>query len=375
MKRNIFDKAEGEDRIFKDERYLYPEFVPERLSHRDSEINSLVYAFNPVAKGGKPHNVFVTGTTGTGKTVSVKYVLNELEEYSDRAKKLYLNCFEYNSRHAILAAIANFLGAPLPRRGLATDEIYSKMLEAMKKVDFFPIIILDEIDQIMNATESSNLLYDLLRVIEYQRNRFGLAIISNDPAFTAKLDSRVKSSLAEETVVFNPYTPIQIKDILKERANYAFQRSALSEEVIPVAAAHAAKRGGDARVAIEALWKAGREAERENAEKVELKHLKKAFELVDSVSALKHVKELDNNEKAVLKIIAEFSPIASGEMYEKYCASEKEPLSQRRVSEFITNLEKRNLVSAALISMGNKGKTRQISLTTSKEAVLKELTD
>jgi len=373
MKRNIFDKAERENRIFKDERYLYPEFVPERLPHRDSEINSLVYAFNPVLKGGRPHNIFVTGTTGAGKTVSVKYVLSELEEYSDRAKKLYLNCFEYNSRHAVLAGIANFLGAPIPRRGLATDEIYSKMLESLRKVDFFPIIILDEIDQIMNPQESSNLLYDLLRVIEYQKNRFGLAIISNDIEFTAKLDPRVKSSLAEETIVFQPYTPLQLKDILRERSNYSFQRNALDEEVIPVAAAHAAKKGGDARIAIESLWKAGREAERENVDKVELKHLKKAFELVESVSALKHVKELGGNEKTILKLIAEFGPISSRDLYEKYKTSQKEPLSERRVSEFVSNLEKRNLVSADLISLGNKGKTRKISLAASKDSVLKEL--
>lgn len=373
MKRNIFEKAKREGEIFKDERYLYPEFVPERLPHRDAEIDSLVFAFNPTTRGGKPHNVFCCGGTGVGKTACVKYVLNELQEYSDRAKALYLNCFEFDSRHSILSAIANFLGSAVPRRGLGTDETYTKMLEMLRKVDFTPIIILDEVDQLLNREEDSKLLYDLLRVIEHENARFGLAIISNDPTLTSRLDSRIKSSLTEETIFFEQYTPAQLKDILRERAEYAFLPEVLSEEVIPVAAAHAAKLGGDARVAIESLWKAGREAERESSKKVELKHLKKAFESIDAVSSLKAVKHLKDTEKLLLKIIAESGLINSGELYKKYSKVEKKGLTERRLRDFLSRLEKQGLINAETVSLGNKGKTREFSLAVPKQMLLKEL--
>jgi cell division control protein 6 len=148
MPKNIFADAE-EGEIFRDEKFLYPEFVPERLPYRDAQIDEMVHAFQPVLKGGKPQNVFVFGASGTGKTVTVKYVLRELEAFSNRAKGLYLNCFEYNTRQAVLNQICVFLGVPVPRRGIATDEVYSELLLALKKADFVPLIVLDELDQLM----------------------------------------------------------------------------------------------------------------------------------------------------------------------------------------------------------------------------------
>ena len=143
MPKNIFEKSAAENAVFRDEKFLYPEFVPERLLRREREIESIVFAFTPVLKGKKPQNVFLAGPTGCGKTAVSKFVLKELEEYTDRAKAIYINCFEFNSRHSVLSKIANFVGSPTPRRGVATDEIYSQFLSALKKSGFVPIIILD----------------------------------------------------------------------------------------------------------------------------------------------------------------------------------------------------------------------------------------
>ena len=372
MPKNLFERSAKEHALFRQEKYLYPEFVPERLPHRDAEIDSLVYALNPIAKGGKPHNVFVCGGTGVGKTASIKFVLGQLEEHTDRARHLYVNCFEFNSRHAILSEITNFMGEPVPRRGVATDELYSKLINALKKAAFTPVIVLDEVDQLLSSEEGQKLLYDLLRVIEYQKNRFALIIVSNDRTLTARLDPRVKSSLAEETIEFNQYTPQQLKDILRERAEFAFLPGSLDGEVINVAAAHGARLGGDARIAIECLWKAGREAERVNASRVGLAHLQKAFEAVAEQN-LKAVKYLNEHEKVLLKLVAEHGSLHSGELYQQYSAAVKEPVTERRLRDFLANLEAQRLVHAALIDLGNKGKTKAISLAVQKEPLLKAL--
>ena len=372
MKRNIFEGSSKEHVIFKDEKYLYPEYLPERLPHRDSEISSLVFSLQPVLKGGKPQNVFIAGSTGTGKTATVRYVLNELQEYSDRAKGLYINCFEFNSRHSILSKLSNFLGSAVPRRGTATDEIHSRFLEALRKTAFVPIVVLDEVDQLMLKDEGEKLLYDILRAVEMEKARIGLIMISNDIELTAKLDARVKSSLSEEKIIFASYTPVQLKDILKERSSFAFVASALAEDVIPLAAAHAAKLGGDARVAIEALLKAGREAEKENAEKVEVKHLKKAFEAADSASLIKGVKHLIPNEKILLEIIASSPGIQSGEIFSEF--SKKSPgLSERRLRDLLNELEKKNFIVSELLELGNKGKTRKFSCRLQREILVKAL--
>lgn len=373
MSENIFSKQKKLQEIFKDERFLYPEFVPEKLPHRDSEIDSLVYSLKPVLSGKKPENVFVTGESGTGKTVTVKFVLNELHEYSDRAKSLYVNCFEFNTRHAVLSAVTNFLGNPVPRRGVATDEVYSRLLSSLKSIDFTPIIVLDEVDQLFADEEASKLFYDLLRVVEYGKHCFGLIFISNDSELTAKFDSRVKSSLASQTIVFQKYSPQQLKDILNERCQYAFHSSKLESEVINVAAGHAAKLNGDARVAIECLLKAGREAERENAGKVSLEHLKKAFLQLDSTALKKTVKFLKENQKIILKILIENDSMNSGELYERYSKQSKEPLTLRRFRDLVNELEKFDLIKMEDAVHEIKGRTRKISLKVPKNLLQNEL--
>ena len=373
MGSNIFAKSGKEQEIFRDERFLYPEYLPEKLPHRESEIDSLVYAFQPVLKGKKPSNVFVVGDSGTGKTVTVKYVLNELESYSDRAKSLYINCFECNTRYAVLAKITNFMKIAIPRRGLATDEVYSKFLEGLKKTDFTPLVVLDEVEQLLAREEASKLFYDLLRIVEHQQNNIGLIFISNDFSFTSKLDSRVKSSLAEETIEFRQYSPQQLKDILRERAQYAYAPNVLEEDVINVAAAHAAKKKGDARIAIECLWKAGREAERQNSAKVTLDHLRSAFEKVDARSAEKILPYLSENETMILKLIAEQkeNETRSGKLYELYSKTSPKPVTQRSFRDTIAKLESAGVISAPILEKGIKGRTKMISLKISKETALK----
>ncbi len=375
MKKNLFEESSLIHEIFKNESYLYPEFLPERLPHREKEIDSLVFAFKPAINGKKPVNVAVFGSTGTGKTCTVRFVLKELEDYTDRAKSIYINCFEYSTRNSVLSAITSFLGRAIPRRGLGTDEIYSVFLESLEKIDFIPLIVLDEFDQLLKSEDGSKILYDLLRVFQFKKARVGLIIISNDLNMNFNLDERVKSSFTEERILFEPYSPQQLKDILRERVEYAFQENVLEKEVINVAAAHAAKLGGDCRIAIESLLKAGRLAEKENSEKVSLQHLRKAFEVIDFIPAKKFLKHLSDSEKLLLKILSqEFKPISAGELYMKFNKLSKQQLTERRLRDLISRLNTLNLVSADL-NENLRGKTRMISLKISKELVLNELRD
>ncbi len=366
MAENIFSKHSRINEIFKDERALYSEFLPEKLPHREKEIDGLAFCFKPLLSGKKPLNAVVVGTPGTGKTVSSKFVLSQLEELSGRAKSLYINCFEFNSRNSVLFLIANFVGAALPRRGLAADEIYSRMLDYMKNCNFVPVIILDEADQLL-AKDGEKLLYDLLR-LESEKIYFGLILISNDFMLTSNLDARIKSSLRAESIVFEKYSPKQLKDILRERTELAFFDNVLDKNVIDVAAAHSAKLGGDARIGIESLLKAGRIAEKENTNKVSLSHLKKAFSLMDSAVIKKTFPFLSKQEKNLIKLISSFDGVYSGELFEKYSKIQNH-LELRQFRAVISKLELMNLISAPLINVKPKGKSKFISLKVPKESL------
>ena len=324
-------------------------------------------------RGRKPFNAFVAGPTGVGKTACVKYVLRELQDSFDRAKLLYLNCFEYNSRTAVLSAIANFVGAALPRRGLATDEIFSKMAEYLRKCGYTPVVVLDEVDQLLLSEANSKTLYDLVRIVEHEKLSMGIVMISNDTALTSRLDARIKSSMAEQTVMFDPYGPAQLKGIISERAELAFVKGALDNEVVNVAAAHAARLGGDCRVALESLLKAGRIAERANRPKVQLADLASAFEDVDAVSLLKGLKHLDKDELGLLQIICQNQPVQSGRVYELYSRGSGDGLKERRLRDILSVLEKQGLVEGRPISLGNRGKSREYHVRAPRQLLEKEI--
>lgn len=369
MKDNLFAKANASkvNELFKNERVLYPEFIPERLPFRDVQIDELVFAFKPLTEGRKARNVFCFGSTGTGKTATVKYVLKELQEYSDRPRALVLNCFEKNSRHSVLVELANFLGNAVPERGLSTAEVHAEVIQSLKNCQFQPIVVLDEFDQLL-SNGGEDLLYDLLRAPEQGLKAIPVILVSNNSGLLAMIDARVKSSLQPLSLKFETYSPVQLKEILKQRTEFAFQAGVLEKEVVNVAAAHAARLGGDARIAIESLLNAGRIAERENSSKVSLNHLKAAFEAIELSSGRKKIPSLSIDEKALLKIISKNPEgIDSGELFIAFQKSGGK-VSDRRFREIVSSLEKNKVVSAQSTTKG-KGKTRVFRLGVKKDSL------
>ena len=179
--------------------------------------------------------------------------------------------------------------------------------------------------------------------------------------------------MAEQAIIFDPYTPEQLKSILKERADLSFQKNSLEKEVVNVAAAHAAKLGGDCRVAIESLLKAGRIAERENTGLVTIENLQKSFEDVDAASLVKGVSSLSKDELVLLKIITENQPVNSGKIYELYSKDKNNELKERRLRDVLSNMEKKNFLSLKNVSMGNRGKTKEFSSRIPKQFLEKEI--
>jgi len=351
---NIFGTLESEGSVFKDERVLLPDYLPNDMLHRDSEIKEMAMNLRAVAKGKKPENMVLVGPTGTGKTSCTRHVLKQLSEYSKRALPVYINCWELSTRHAILNKIASSLGEIVPRRGVATDEVTDKITEFLSKEKRIPIVALDEVDRLVASQYGEDsILYDLARASEVLGAEIGVIGITNHEEFLAKLDPRIISSLSQHRLHFKPYSPQELKDILNERAKLAFSRGALGDEVIPLCAAIGAKRGGDARVSIAILWKAGKLADRKEAKIVTVEHVKAA-----SQEKVEHEKleNLEPIEKKILELL-EKKAMTSGELYEKI---KGEGVTDRTIRNYLEKLEKLGLIETEV--KADKGRTRVIRL-------------
>ena len=264
----------------------------------------------------------------------------------------------------------------VPMTGWPTDRVYSSFFDAVDHQERVVVIMLDEIDKLVEKS-GDDTLYNLSRMnSELENSRVSIMGISNDLKFTDFLDPRVKSSLGEEEIVFPPYDANQLRDILRHRAEVAFKADVLSDDVIPLCAAFAAQEHGDARRALDLLRTAGELAERSGADLVREAQVRQAQEKIELDRVVEVVRTLPTQSKLVLFSIITLEDngvrnINTGEVYNVYkqlCGKiDADVLTQRRVTDLISELDMLGIVNAVVVSKGRYGRTKEISLSVPEE--------
>src|SRR5208283_4457244 len=115
---NSFDK----NTIFKDKTFLQINYHPDEIPHRDEQIKQIASILAPVLRGERGSNLFLYGKTGTGKTLSIQYVKQELlkralESNTFKLRIEYLNCKlrkVSDTEYRILAELIKKLGGEVP---------------------------------------------------------------------------------------------------------------------------------------------------------------------------------------------------------------------------------------------------------------------
>ena len=365
--------------IFKNRDKLLPDYVPNELPHRDKQITKLATVLAPALSGSKPSNVFIYGLTGTGKTAVTKYVLKRLQEKGGEGLSYtYVNCRQDNTNYRVLAKIAEGIGIRIPFTGLSIGEVLKRLIGGLNKSGKIVITVLDEIDHLVKRS-GDDVLYLLTRINEQLINaKVSLVGITNDLKFMEFLDARVKSSLGEEELVFPPYTSSELEDILRRRAKEAFQEGVLENNVISLCAAIAARQNGDCRLALDLLLKAADIAEREGDKKVRMEHVRKAQKEIEKNLAVDVIRSMPLHVKLVLMSIYLLESggernMTTGVIYSKYKELAGlvgvEPVTQRRISDIINELDMLGIINARVVSLGRYGRTKIIRLAVSRKSI------
>jgi archaeal cell division control protein 6 len=390
---NIFGNFE-ENNIFKDKSLLQARYQPENIPFREEQIAQIAQILGPVLRGDRPSNLFLYGKTGTGKTLSIQKVKNELIKRvkQDSGFKLrieYLNCKLKkiaDTEYRILAELIDKMGGSVPATGLPTQAVYSKFVDIVDQEKQLVVLVLDEIDQTVKKI-SSDFLYNLTRLnSELSKSQISIIGISNDLTFLDELDPRVRSSLGEEEIVFPPYNALQLQDILKQRSEEAFKEKVVQDGAIAKCAAFAAREHGDARRALDLLRVAGELAERDGSRKILLKHIDESNAKIEKDKILDVIRSEPKQFQLVLYSIIKLSeqrakggkgmqrtlspdkqdPIFTGDVYHYYqqvCETSKcDVLTQRRVSDIIQEFDMLGIINVRVISKGRGGRMREIKL-------------
>jgi len=138
--------------LFKNKRVFQSNFIPEKMFHREEQQNQIASILAPGLKGQKPSHLFIYGKTGTGKTLTVKYVIQKMTELAQQRglslKIIYINCKlkkVADTEYRLLVRLSKEFGKEIPPTGLPTDEVYNIFYSAIDKqpqiIYFFKIPI------------------------------------------------------------------------------------------------------------------------------------------------------------------------------------------------------------------------------------------
>lgn len=390
MDETVFQQYLTSKKIFQRNReILRPSYIPDELPHRREQINQLASILVTALRGDRPSNVLIFGKTGTGKTASVKYLGKEIRKADsefNRVSYLYMNCEVVDTQYGVLQNIGNMFiedfNDRIPFTGWSTERVYNILREKIDETNRVVILVLDEIDKLVYKS-GDDVLYHLSRINDDLQNaKVSLIGISNDLKFTEFLDPRVKSRLGEEKMVFPPYNAEQLKDILNQRSNIAFYQGVIDPSVAPLCSALAAQEHGDARRALDLLRVAAEIAERNGDDKVTEAHVYKAKNKIELDCVTEAIRTLPTQSKLVLMSIILNEEkgegrLTTGDVYETYRDLSHmvgvTVLTQRRITDLISELDMLGIIHARVKSFGRGGRTKEIESSVPRVETLKIL--
>ena len=379
-KSNIFDSLSHDERIFKNREALSSTYIPKHFPHREEEIGNIANILKPALNGSRPSNILIYGQTGTGKTAVAKFICDQITvKAKNDDKKIhtaYINCKQTNTTYSILSNIGKAYSKEweeeIPIAGWRIDKVYAEVKQKAKENGGIVILVLDEIDALVTKA-GDDILYHLTSLnSDLENSKISIIGISNDVKFTSWLDPRVKSRLGEESLAFAPYNAPQIEEILYERSKIAFKENVVEPLVVSYCSSKAAQEHGDVRKALDLLRISAELADREEREIVTARYVNLAQNVMENDQVKNIISTLPIQNKATFASIIvnqgsrKNGQQTTGEVYETYsriCNIFKlEVLTQRRISNLISELDMQGLIHAKTVSLGRQGRTKYISL-------------
>jgi cell division control protein 6 len=367
--------------VFKDEAKLDINYVPRSLPHREKEHRLLMEFFNFLLQFPKrmAQRVIITGEVGTGKTALAQRfgedITREANKRSVNFRYVHVNCREYRGKLFLIVQHALAIFRPnFPRRGYSSEELLNTLVQVLDEEDAYVILTLDEFDAFIDQ-EGSDAVYKLTRLQETRVNKpqhISFMFILRDMKATGRLDSSARSTLQHNIISLQRYPKDQLLDILNERVAMAFQPSTVPEDVVDLVAGLAVSESGNARFAIELLWRAGKYADTEDAGEVEPECVRKAVSSIVPTARRSELASLGLHQKLFLlgaarffkenqKAYASLSEVE--EAYAVVCEEFGEQTnSHTQLWKYVQLLSALGILKAEVSGAGVRGRSTRVSL-------------
>jgi cell division control protein 6 len=367
--------------VFRDETKLDINYIPGKMPHREKEYRLLMEFFSFVLRNPDKmaQRVIVTGDVGTGKTALAQRfgedISLEANKIGSKIKYVHVNTREYRGKLSlVLQQVIAVFQPNFPKRGYAAEEQLTVLLKILDEEKTHLVLALDEFDSLIEQ-EGSESVYQLTRLQEARSNqpqRVSLLCILRDLKATEHLDASSKSTLQHNIINLEKYSSRQLIDILGDRVRLAFQQGTVSEDVLSLAAELSSNESGNARFAIELLWRAGKYADAEELEEVIPECVRKAVSSIIPTIRRSELTGLELHEKLFLLGVAKVFK-TNQNVYATLSEVEKEyalvcenfniqPNGHTQLWKYVQFLSKLGVLKSQIVVAGPRGRTTQLSL-------------
>lgn len=378
MSLDIFEDLLNKPSIFKDERKLDINFIPDKLPHRNKELSLLSQLFltlltNPNEISRK---ILVTGKTGIGKTVTVK-LFGEMLIKAAKKKEIsinyiHVNCRKERTSYKVMIKILRSINKNFPKRGYSPQDLLEIINDFLNIHNHHILIILDELNYLIN--NDNDLIYSLTRLNDDSFNapqRVSIIGIIRDVSCINNLDNSTLSTLQRNIIKFEKYTSEQIFDILKYRVEISLKKNVLTDELIEMIS-DIVSMNGDIRYGLNLIWKAGKIAENKNLQFISSDCIRLANQdmvpfstldilkdmtsqkLIFLLAIILHLKSNKENSVTFLEILKSYLIICEN--------AGLRPRSYSQLWNYLQEYKKEKLISVKLQSKSIRGRKALIEI-------------
>jgi cell division control protein 6 len=385
--KRISAEVEKENLLFANKAFLDNLTLPSQIIGRERKAKELVRFLMGYKQGLVVPFVSVYGRSGSGKSMIVKFVCENLDD--EDISYAFVNLRKARTIFGCANLILTELGQPSLKSAQGINTAIQHISNAIEQrlnnkddnAKLF-VLVLDEFDVLLydKRGKPSDFIYKLLMMEENLREKgylICIVAISNNVMSDYEIDDRVRSRIGTSEVFFEPYTQQAVLAILKDRAAKAFSGS-VDSEIMQYCADQSSQEHGDARRAIDLLRVAAEIAGKRGGEKITKMHIDTALARLQRDRVSTTLSSASYHLKLAAAALARISYLtqevwhSTSTVYNQYrhiMRKDTKPLTYRRIAELLTELENMGLVTSHTSSKGRHGYGTQFKLVVPPEAI------